>query len=151
MKKLITLFLLSLFLYGCDYKPIYSNLNKTDFFIQDITFKGDKNLNDLINRKLKRYKKENLGKKINIEINSNYSKISVSKDPAGITTSNKLKATVNFYIETTSSTETLNITKNFTMKNLDNKFDEKIYENEITNNLTELIVNELIIYLTKIK
>lgn len=151
MKKLITLFLLSFFLYSCDYKPIYSNSNKTDFFIQDIIFKGNKNLNNLINIKLKRYKKENLGKKINIEINSNYSKISASKDTAGITTSYKLKATVNFSLQTTSSNKEFSITKNFTMKNLTNEFDEKIYEDEIINNLTQLIVNELIIYLTKIK
>ena len=44
--------LFSFLLSSCDYTPIYSS-NNSDYFIEDISFDGDIEINNLINKKIK--------------------------------------------------------------------------------------------------
>ena len=45
----------------------------------------------------------------------------------------------------------IKIVKKFSMKNIDNKFDEQVYENNIKNNLSDMVLNDLIIYLNRLQ
>ena len=50
MKKYIYILLVPFLLLNCDYKPIYSKKNNTNFSIEKIGFKGDKEINNLVNK-----------------------------------------------------------------------------------------------------
>ena len=78
-------------------------------------------------------------------------KKSQSKNTSGTTTRYNLEASVKFDITTENSTSTINITKDFVMKNLSDEFEEKIYENKIKDDLSESIINELLLYLPRVK
>ena len=74
MKKYIYILLVPFLLLNCDYKPIYSKKNNTNFSIEKIGFKGDKEINNLVNKKLKKYQNNNNENKFFIEITSSYTK-----------------------------------------------------------------------------
>ena len=150
IKKFLILILSIIFIYGCSYEPIYSKKNKANFSIEEISFKGNREINNFINQKLDKYKKKE-GKKISIEVTSLYNKESQSKNTSGTTTRFNLEASVNFVITTENSTSDINIVKDFIMNNLSDEFEEKKYENTIKDNLSESIVGELLLYLPRIK
>ena len=56
MKKYIYILIFIPFLtLSCDYSPIYSNKDNYNFFIENIEFNGDAEINNLIDKKLKKY------------------------------------------------------------------------------------------------
>ncbi len=151
LKKLILSILILTFISACSYKPIYSKKYEANFSIEKISFEGNRKINNLINQKLEKYKERRTGKKISIVASSSYTKKSQSKNTSGTTTRYSLEASVKFNIVTENSTSDLNITKDFVMNNLSDEFEEKIYEDKIKDNLSESIVNELLLYLPRIK
>ena len=151
MKKILITIFFTLFLNGCDYKPIYSSGDKNNFTIMNVSYQGDQEINGLINQKILRFRNTTSEKKYNLNIKSNYIKRSESKDSAGITTRYKLIASVNFEITNKDLSKEIKITKDFSMKNMSNEFDEKQYEKKIKDNISVMIVNELVIYLNRIK
>ena len=57
MRKYFYIFILIPFLIsGCDYTPIYSNKASYNFFIEKIELNGDAEINNLIDKKLKKYR-----------------------------------------------------------------------------------------------
>ena len=112
---------------GCDYKPIYSSGDKNNFTIMNVSYQGDQEINGLINQKIVRFRNTTSEKKYNLNIKSNYIKRSESKDSAN-TTRYKLIASVNFEITNKDLSKEIKITKDFSMKNMSNEFDEKKYE-----------------------
>tara|TARA_B100000287_G_scaffold276327_1_gene260275 strand:- start:154 stop:612 length:459 start_codon:yes stop_codon:yes gene_type:complete len=151
IKKIILTIFLYLFLINCDYKPIYSLKNNNNFDIRNIEFEGDQIINGLLNQKILRFKKDKSDIKYDLKIASNYNKKSLSKDTAGITTKYQLTLSVNFMINSKNLKDEIKIVKKFSMKNIDNKFDEQVYENNIKNNLSDMVLNDLIIYLNRLQ
>ena len=151
IKKILISILFTIFIYSCSYEPIYSKKNKTNFSIEKISFEGNREINNYINQKLDKYKERGTGKKISINASSSYTKQSQSKNTSGTTTRFNLEASVNFVITTGNSTSDINIVKDFIMNNLSDEFEEKKYENTIKDNLSESIVNELLLYLPRLK
>jgi len=150
IRKLIIFILSTFLLYSCDYKPIYSNKSDTNFFIADINFEGNAEINNVINKKLKRYQKAASKKKFNIDVKSDYEKISQSKDLTGKTTDYKVIVTINFEIDNNKKIIKLVSQEDFLMKNLNNEFEEKKYEKAKIENSIDIIVNTLIIQLSQI-
>ena len=67
MKKYIYILMLTPLLFlSCDYSPIYSNQNNYDFKIEKIEFNGDAEINNLIDKKFKKYTKKTSDKKFDI-------------------------------------------------------------------------------------
>tara|TARA_B100000902_G_C26709327_1_gene621122 strand:- start:90 stop:548 length:459 start_codon:yes stop_codon:yes gene_type:complete len=151
LKKLLISILFITLILGCKFEPIYSEKNEANFSIEKISFEGNREINNLINKKLERYKEKETGKKIDIKTSSTYTKKSQSKNTSGTTTRYNLEASVNFNITTKNSTSDITIKKDFVMNNLSDEFEEKIYEDKIKDNLSESIVNELLLYLPRIK
>ena len=56
IKKITIFFLLTFLLNNCDYKPIYSDSSRGNFSIEELNFNGDIEINNLLRKKLKRYK-----------------------------------------------------------------------------------------------
>ena len=146
IKKISILFLLTFLLNNCDYKPIYSDSSRDNFSIEELNFNGDIEINNLLNKKLKRYQNKNSIRKFDVDINSAYEKISQSKDLTGKTTDYKVIVKITFQI---NESKTLILQEDFLMKNLTNEFEENKYEKTKIESSIDIIINTFTIQLFK--
>jgi len=150
-RKIIILFFFTFLLFGCDYKPIYSTTSNNDFSIEEINFDGDIEINNLINKKLKNYQKQEVPRKFNINVFSDLKKISQSKNQKGKTTDYKIIIKTKFEINYNQKITVIQTQEDFLIKNLTNEFEEKKYEKTKIKNAIDIIVNTLVIQLSQIK
>ena len=80
-KKILIIFIVSFFLYSCGYNPMYSN-NKSDINIEILETNGDQEINNYLKKNLKKYS-GNQGKKISLNIITDYSVLETSKSLTG--------------------------------------------------------------------
>ena len=143
-----------LFLSSCGYEALYSKKNQInyDFSISELNFNGDREVNLKIKEKLNNYVLNKKNKTFRLRISSTSRKIIIAKDKAGDAT--------NFKIEITVDIEVLNnddlksnfvIIESFDYNNNSDKFELKMYETEIKNNLSNTVSNELKLKLSNIK
>ena len=151
IKKILIIIFLPFALYGCDYTPIYSADNSYDFYIEKIIQEGNGEINTLIRNKLKRYQKKESKKSFIIKNISSFKKNSLSKNKSGKTNQFLLSLEVQFIIKSENNEKDFVIKEEFSMKNFENEFDERNYERTIKNNMTELVVNNLIIQLSRMQ
>ena len=145
MRKYIYIFIFIPFLVlSCDYSPIYSNQDNYNFFIEKIEFVGDPEINNLIDKKLKKYQTTRNEKKISIFSTSSYNKISQSKNLSGKTTNYLVIIEIAFQIKKGDKLNTLKFKEDFLIKNFSNKFEESKLEKIKKENATNLIINSLI-------
>ena len=150
MRKYIYIFILIPFLISnCDYSPIYSNKNNYNFFIEKIEFSGDAEINNLIDKKLKKYQTTKNEKKISISSTSSYNKVSQSKNLSGKTTNYLVIIEITFQIEKKDKLNSLRFKEEFLIKNFSNKFEESNLEKIKKENATNLIINRLISQITQ--
>jgi len=147
MKKII-LVLSFLLLVSCGYQPIFSS-KTSNFLIEEIIY----NENDKVSLKIRNNltylsKTENYIKVIRLKLSSE-KKIDISsKDSKGDPLVYKMTISTNLEIYSSNElTMQKNITKNFSYKNTENKFDLKQYEKTIENNLIETIKEDIILIL----
>ena len=141
IRKNITLLFLIFILTSCGFSPIYQNNINLDFSIQNINFKGDRELNNFLKTNLNQYKNEKNINKIDIEVNSVYEKIVLSKSRTGDITNYQLKAEVIFLIKPLN--KEIKITEKRLMNIMDDKFEEAKYERSIKQNFASSIANKL--------
>ena len=145
MRKYIYIFIFIPFLVlSCDYSPIYSNQDNYNFFIEKIEFVGDPEINNLIDKKLKKYQTTRNEKKISIFSTSSYNKISQSKNLSGKTTNYLVIIEIAFEIKKEEKLNTFKFKEDFLIKNFNNKFEESNLEKIKKENATNLIINGLI-------
>ena len=150
MKKYIYIILVPLFLFSCEYKPIYSNKNDYNFSIEKINFEGNSEINNLVEKKLIRFLNRNVKKKFIITTISSYKKISQSKNLTGKTTDYLITIEIIFKIEKGNEQKTLIKREEFLIKNFSDKFEENKLEKTKKESLVNSMVNELIIQLSRI-
>ena len=97
-KKIFMLICVLSFFSSCEYKPIYSSSNKSNYQIIITDFSGDKKLNKYIIENLKRNSQKDSVKIISIKINSVYSKEIIAKNTLGLTTDYQARAITEFEI-----------------------------------------------------
>ena len=154
MKKLIILFLLIFGLKSCGYSPIYSNNNDTSFEIYDLEIEGNEEVNDIIENKLDRFLNNSSEKKYIIKIKTDYEKISATKDRTGSTTHFKLIVNLELNFERVDSEVKGEMKKLFFSesliinKNQDN-FDQNNYEKITIKNISELLIDKVVLYLAR--
>ena len=151
MKKILNILIFIPFLFlGCEYTPIYSNKDKFNFKIENIDFTGDVEINNLIDKKLKKYKTTKSGEKISISTFSSYEKISKSKNLSGKTTDYLVVIKTSFEIEMDYKTNILIFREEFLIKNFSNKFEENNFEKIKKENSIDLIINKLVTQISQI-
>ena len=150
MKKYIYIILIPLFLFSCEYKPIYSNKNDYNFSIEKINFEGNSEINNLVEKKLIRFLNRNVNKKFIITTISSYKKISQSKNLTGKTTDYLITIEIIFKIEKGNEQKTLIKREEFLIKNFSDKFEENKLEKTKKESLVNSMVNEFIIQLSRI-
>jgi len=149
-KKIFFIIILSL-LQNCGYTPIHINNNQFKINIEKINFNGDWELNNFIDDSLKRYESKTEARKYNINIDTNYSKKSITKDTAGNTTTYLFttEAKINVSYENTNKTYVYN--ESFTMSNLSDELDQTNYESSNKKNIADIIINKLMIQLSRLE
>ena len=150
MKKYIYIILVPVFLFGCQYTPIYSNKNDYNFSIEKINFVGNSEINDLVQKKLIRFLNRDVNKKFIITTISSYKKISQSKNLTGKTTDYLITIEIIFKIEKGNEQKTLIKREEFLIKNFSDKFEENKLEKTKKESLVNSMVNEFIIQLSRI-
>ena len=145
MRKYFYIFIFIPFLMlSCDYSPIYSSKDNYNFFIEKIDYSGDAEINNLIDKKLKKYQTTKNEKKISISSTSSYNKVSQSKNLSGKTTNYLVIIEIAFQIKKGDKLNTLKFKEDFLIKNFSNKFEESNLEKIKKENATNLIINSLI-------
>lgn len=151
-KKVFSIVAILFLLTSCGYTPIFSNLEKNNIFIEIQNVEGDRTINNLIKNRLLQYQKNiNAEKKYKIEILSDYNKLIITKDAAGVITNYRLTADVSFKINYNDSLKTIIIKEKFDIKKGDSLFEEQNYENLIKQDIANLIVQKFIFQLLSIK
>ena len=144
MRKYFYIFIFIPFLMlSCDYSPIYSSKDNYNFFIEKIDLNGDAEINNLIDKKLKKYQTTKNEKKISISSTSSYNKVSQSKNLSGKTTNYLVIIEIAFEIKKEEKLNTFKFKEDFLIKNFNNKFEESNLEKIKKENATNLIINRL--------
>jgi hypothetical protein len=143
--KNIILILFLFFLNSCGYTSIYKNQKSQDFQINIFEMTGDNEINNLIKNDLKFYSNRNSNIKYNISINSNYQKVIVSKNYAGVATDYKLIAETVISFDKEGKNNILNFNENINIKSNSNSYEQNNYEKNIKKNFASSISNKFII------
>jgi len=143
--KNIILILFLFFLNNCGYTSVYKNQKSQDFQISIIEMTGNNEINNLIKNDLKFYSNRNSNIKYNISINSNYQKIIVSKNSAGVATDYKLIAETIISFDQEGKNNILNFNENINIKSNSNSYEQNNYEKSIKKNFASSISNKFII------
>jgi outer membrane lipopolysaccharide assembly protein LptE/RlpB len=141
IKKKILYISLIFILTNCGFTPIYLKNTNVNFSIEQVTYEGDRDLNNFLKTNLNQYKNQNVDNKITIEVDSIYRKIILSKDGKGEVANYQLEAEVLFLIK--PSNKRIKITEKKIMDNMDDKFEEARYERTIKQNFASSISNKL--------
>ena len=150
-KNLLIIFFGMLLLNNCRYSPIYSKNIDHKLNIELINFEGDREINNSIKYTLKRYGNQINEPKFIIITNSQYNKVSETKNLAGNTISYNLSASVNFKVTYENKEKIFNFTETSTLNNIASQIDENIYEKNIKKNFGELFSDKLIMQLVNMK
>ena len=151
-RKIILLFLF--LLSSCGYEAIHSKKNSVNyiFSISELSFVGERTVNQKIKQKLNNYTQNKKDKDFILRISSTSEKIILAKNIAGDATSFKNTVSINIKVLMNNKFENnFIITESFNYNNISNKFNLKKYEEEIKNNLAETASDKLIFKLSNIK
>jgi hypothetical protein len=142
IKKHIVLISLIFFLTHCGFSPIYIKNTNANFSIENVSYKGDRDLNNFLKTNLNQYKDDKSDRKILIEATSEYQKIILTKNTASEVTNYKLVARVTFLIK--SNNKKIYITEEKIISSIDDKFEEARKERATKQNFARSISNKLI-------
>ena len=142
IKKHIIFISFILFLTHCGFSPIYVKNTNINFSIENVNYKGDRDLNNFLKTNLDQYKNDKSDVKILIEAESEYKKIVLTKNTAGEVTNYKLIVKVIFLIKPTN--KKISITEEEIVSSMDDKFEEARKERAAKQNFARTISNKLI-------
>ena len=140
IKKNILYISLIFFLTNCGFTPIYLKNTNVNFSIEQVTYEGDRDLNNFLKTNLNQYKNKNANK-IDIEVNSIYRKVILSKDGTGEVANYQLEAEIIFLIKPLN--KEIKIIEKEIMDSKDDKFEEARYERSMKQNFAYSISNKL--------
>ena len=141
LKKFILFLILVLFTSGCDYSPIHS-IKKNNAEIKVISMSGDKEINNYLSKELEKKSKAS-SEKIEVIINTNFSKRVLAKDTKSFATDYELKVIGNFELKKDDKSKSIKITEKFRYKNLNDNYEQKNYEKMVKLNLAQIILSKL--------
>ena len=148
LKKIFLILSTLILITGCEYKPIYSDSNKSNYTIIISELSGDKEINKFLVNNLKRNSQKDSDKIVNIKVDTKYTKIILAKDTAGKVTDFQSKAVTTFLIDQNKNIKTFTINEKFNFQKMSDKYEEKKYEENIKKNLAIAISQKLILRLS---
>ena len=147
MKKIIYISLLILlFNYGCGFTPKYKGFTGVNFILKLNSVNGDRELNNSIISQINRYKSGKDGYQIfNLELKSDFDKISVAKNSKGETTRYNLRAVIKIKITLNNDTRNLVLIEEFKIDKINDSVEEDNYIKIIKKDFAQSFVEKLIL------
>ena len=147
MYKKLILILCILLINQCGYSPIYKKDLSKNINIEVIDQSGDIEFNKKLYSQLKKHITTSSKNLYKIKINSAVNKKIISKNTAGKTTNFEIKVDVIFEVNYEKNKEVITFTESLKIKNIDDTFEQRKYENIVKNNFAKSIKEKLIIKL----
>ena len=147
LKYVFSIVLLT-FIIGCGYTPLKTSEN-INFYIIELNIQGDRQINNIILSKLKKYQKPDENKKkIILNISTNYKKNVVNKDKNGNQKNYKISITniVKFNLGDGKKLSK-NFIRNSSLSAQDKKIDEREAEKIKKLDLAKLLTDDIVFYL----
>tara|TARA_B100000886_G_scaffold300181_1_gene229062 strand:- start:4907 stop:5356 length:450 start_codon:yes stop_codon:yes gene_type:complete len=148
MNKKILLIVSFIVLYSCSYEPILVEKN-FNFSFKNINASGEDKINDIIKRNL--LNKSKGKKEFNIDFISFKNKEIISLDNSGNPNSYRLEITVDYIIKDYDKTYNNSIKKQNIYNNIEDKFELLKLEENVLENLSEVIANEILISVSSLE
>ena len=117
MKKLFS-FIIILMMTHCGFTPLYDSKKKLDYNILITEIAGDKLINNLITNEIRKISDPNSLKKITLKINTNYSKITISKNVKGSVSDYRMVMETNIMIDDDKKITNFNFNENQDITNI---------------------------------
>jgi len=150
IKNKIFFFTILIFLSQCGYQTIYSNKN-LNFSVTQIKILNDQNIGRQIKNRLGLLSSNKNADNLNLEIDSKFEKTTASKDKQGNPNVFNLSIYVKVNLISESGIEQSKVfSEAINYNNNENKFNLKKYEDSLKENLTEKIIEDLLLYLQSI-
>ncbi len=149
-KKIFYIFFLIL-LSQCGYTTVYNNNTDSKIKIILLDSKGNKEINNKISSGLKKYYNIETENVFKINMNTILSKEIISKDTTGKITNYELRATSNFVINYKGKNLNASFQEKINVKNIDDTFEQRKYENVVKNNFASSIQEKLVLKLKTLK
>ena len=150
IKKIFLSLTLYLFLTNCGFTPLYSVKGLEDINIEVLSYEGDREINlDLVSKLKANVNPQ--GKIYKVKIYTDYEKTTLSNNLAGEPEDYQLQSTVKFIIIENNIEKEFSLNEKFVMKNLNDNFEERNYETNIKNNMSNLIYNKFLLQIKKLK
>jgi len=148
IKNNIFFFLIFLFLTQCGYEKIYSNKN-IKFNIKEIKIENNLDIGRQIKNRLEIFSSDNLSNEnYTLKINSYFDRTTASKDKQGNPKTFNISVIANVtFIDNKNIEINKGFIENINYNNDENKFSLKKYEDSLIENLTDKIIDNLLIYL----
>ena len=146
MKKILIIIII--FINSCGYQSIYNNKNKDPLEFSKISLIGDKDINRKIlsSLNISEISEKILKKELMLE--SIYKIDETSKNSKGQIASYRSQIVVSIKIlDQKKITSEKIFSQSFSYANLDNKFELVEYQSEIKINITEKIIEEIVMYM----
>tara|TARA_Y100000768_G_scaffold372242_1_gene339731 strand:+ start:792 stop:1241 length:450 start_codon:yes stop_codon:yes gene_type:complete len=143
MKKIFLLITI-IFIYSCGYSPLYLT-GKNDLFLDLKKIEGDLELNNFIKNDFKIASVASSTNVFEINAQTKFEKIILTKDATGDATDYRLDFTVKFII--VSENKEISYKESFKIKKNNQKFEQSNYEREIKRNFSEIVKDKLVLYL----
>ena len=150
MKKVFLVILIT-FLTQCGYTSLYQDIGKININIKVIEMKGDNQLNNLMRTELQRYQSSDTEKNFLINIKSNYSKKTLTKDKTGNITTLRLTANIIFDVTLNDNKYQFSYEEGLNINKSSNSNEQSEYEDIVKRNFTETIRDKLILKLVELK
>ena len=140
-----------IFLSQCGYSAVYNNNSNLNIKITLLGMSGDREFNNKIDSKLRKFYNKETDKEFKVNLSTIVSKEIVSKDAKGKVIDYILLASATFKINYNDINETFTFKESLNIKNIDDTFEQRKYEDAIKDNFASSINNKLILKLKKIK
>ena len=147
MIKKFTIVISLIILTGCGFTPMHSKNNNNNFSIEQVNFSGEKELNNFLKIGLMRYKNSN-ERKFFINVESEFSKIILTKDKTGKITNYELLANVTFKLK---SNKEIKFSEKKIIENLNDNFEQTKKERAVKQIFVTSMINKLITQLSIIQ
>ncbi len=151
--KIRNLILIIIFFFqlSCGYK-IANNINDYKFKISDYNLKGDKKINNILDRNFKKFQdNKDFSKTFEININNKIKRSIESKDSSGNALTYKLEITVELNVLNNQNlVNEITFIEKTNYNNTDSKFELKQYEDILIQDLIDQIIIKINNYLSSI-
>ncbi len=144
MKKFL-IPIIVIFFYSCGYSSLYED-QKRDLLLNVKNMKGDFEINNFIKNELKIASKKTSTNVYDLNFETKYEKIILTKDATGKATDYKLEMNVKFTI-ISDQNQTISFNEDFLIKNESDNFEQSNYEKEIKRNFSKTVKDKLMLFL----